>query len=118
MKLEKKRSFFERKGKNDTITNMELTKAYEPKKVEDRIYQFWLRAGFFDPDKLPGKRKKPYVIMIAPPNVTGSLHMGHALENTISDILIRFHRLRDIKRCGCPARTTPASPPRMSLKKN
>ena len=68
---------------------MELFKAYEPQKVENKIYQLWEKSGFFNPDKLPGKRKKPYTIVIPPPNVTGELHMGHALNTVIQDILIR-----------------------------
>src|SRR3989344_7141534 len=61
----------------------EIAGAYEPKAVEDKIYRQWLESGFFTPEKLPGKRTKKFVVMIAPPNITGSLHMGHALENTI-----------------------------------
>ncbi|MFT3950558.1 MAG: valine--tRNA ligase [Oscillospiraceae bacterium] len=69
----------------------ELSKAYEPKEFEDRIYQFWLDGECFkakpDPDK------KPYTIVIPPPNITGQLHMGHALNNTLQDILIRYKRM-------------------------
>ena len=58
----------------------ELAKQYDPSQVEDRIYQFWLDGGYFhtkaDPDK------KPYTIVMPPPNVTGQLHMGHAVDNT------------------------------------
>ena len=65
----------------------ELAKQYDPSQVEDRIYQFWLDGGYFhtkaDPDK------KPYTIVMPPPNVTGQLHMGHAVDNTMQDILIR-----------------------------
>ena len=56
----------------------ESNKSYDPKIVEDKIYQFWLESGFFNPDKLPGVRKKSYTIVLPPPNVTGELHMGHA----------------------------------------
>ena len=70
-----------------------LSKAYDPKKVEERIYRFWEKSGFFNPDKLPGKRKKAYTIVMPPPNITGELHMGHALNATIQDILIRWKRL-------------------------
>jgi valyl-tRNA synthetase len=80
----------------------ELSKIYEPKEVEDKTYRFWQKSGFFNPDKLPKTNKKPYTIMIAPPNITGSLHMGHALENTISDILIRFHRMKGYKTLFLP----------------
>jgi len=78
---------------------MELAKAYEPKKVEDRIYKLWERSGFFNPDNLPGKKKnvKKFVVPIAPLNVTGEAHMGHALENTLLDILIRRERMKGKK---------------------
>ena len=73
---------------------MELSKTYNPKNVEDRIYKLWLKSGFFNPDNLPGKRKKTYTIVLPPPNVTGSLHMGHALNATVQDILIRQKRMQ------------------------
>ena len=70
----------------------DLAKQYDPKEVEDRIYQFWLDGKYFhakcDPDK------KPYTIVIPPPNITGQLHMGHALDNTLQDILIRYRRMQ------------------------
>ena len=70
----------------------DLAKQYDPKDVEDRIYQFWLDGKYFhakcDPDK------KPYTIVIPPPNITGQLHMGHALDNTLQDILIRYRRMQ------------------------
>ena len=70
----------------------ELAKQYDPSQVEDRIYQFWLDGGCFhtkaDPDK------KPYTIVMPPPNVTGQLHMGHAVDNTMQDILIRTKRMQ------------------------
>jgi valyl-tRNA synthetase len=79
-----------------------IEKVYDPKKVEDGIYQFWLKTGFFNPDKLPGKRKKKFVIVLPPPNVTGSLHMGHALNATIQDILIRQKRMQGFKTLWIP----------------
>ena len=81
---------------------MELPKVYEPKKVEDKIYKFWMGTGFFNPDKLPGKRKKPYSIVIPPPNITGELHMGHALNAVIQDILIRKKRMEGFKTLWLP----------------
>ncbi len=80
----------------------ELSPAYNPKQTEEKIYKKWLDSGYFNPDNLPGKREKKYTVMIAPPNITGNLHMGHALENTISDILIRFHRMRGYKTLWLP----------------
>jgi len=82
--------------------NKEFSKAYIPEQVEDKIYEFWLKTGFFNPDKLPGKRKKPYCITIPPPNITGSLHMGHALNATVQDILIRWKRLQGYKTLWLP----------------
>ncbi|MBZ9569577.1 valine--tRNA ligase [Patescibacteria group bacterium] len=80
----------------------ELPKVYQPKKVESPIYNLWLRSGFFNPDKLPGKRKKSYTILIPPPNITGSLHMGHALNSLSQDILIRWKRLQGFKTLWLP----------------
>ena len=70
----------------------ELDKLYDPKQVEDRIYDFWLRGNYFHAE--PDETKKPYTIVIPPPNITGQLHMGHALDNTLQDILIRFKRMQ------------------------
>jgi valyl-tRNA synthetase len=79
-----------------------IEKVYDPKKVEDRIYQFWLKTGFFNPDKLPGRRKRKFSIVLPPPNVTGNLHMGHALCFTLQDILIRWKRLQGFKTLWLP----------------
>ncbi|WP_422486818.1 valine--tRNA ligase [Gudongella sp. DL1XJH-153] len=68
-----------------------LPKNYDPKEFEDRLYGFWNENGYFTPEI--DETKKPYTIMMPPPNVTGSLHMGHALNNTIQDILIRWKRM-------------------------
>jgi valyl-tRNA synthetase len=68
-----------------------LPKNYDPKEFEDRLYGFWNEKGYFTPEI--DENKKPYTIMMPPPNVTGSLHMGHALNNTIQDILIRWKRM-------------------------
>src|SRR5256885_14183872 len=69
-----------------------LDKTYRPDAVEPRHYAAWERAGCFAAD--PHSSKRPYTIMMPPPNVTGSLHMGHALNFTLQDILIRFERMR------------------------
>jgi len=81
---------------------MELPKVYNPKKVENKIYNLWEKSGFFNPDKLPKSHKKPYCIVIPPPNITGSLHMGHALNVTLQDILIRWKRLQGYKTLWLP----------------
>jgi len=62
-------------------------KPYDPKEVEDKIYRLWEKSGYFNPDKLPDKKGKTFSIVVPPPNVTGSLHLGHALNATIQDIL-------------------------------
>ena len=70
----------------------ELAKQYDPSQVEDRIYQFWQEGGYFHTEADPDK--KPYTIVMPPPNVTGQLHMGHAVDNTMQDILIRHKRMQ------------------------
>ena len=70
----------------------ELAKNYDPSIVEDRIYQNWLDKGYFHAEG--DKTKKPFTIVIPPPNITGHLHMGHALDNTMQDILIRWKRMQ------------------------
>jgi len=65
-----------------------LPKGYEPQQVEGRIYDYWLRAGVFNAEVDHGKL--PFCIVIPPPNVTGILHMGHALDNAIQDLLTRW----------------------------
>ncbi len=69
-------------------------KAYDPKETEQTIYALWEQSGFFNPDNLPQKNGKPFVVLLPPPNITGSLHMGHALNAVVSDILVRYHRMR------------------------
>ena len=69
----------------------ELPKTYAPGEFEERIYKNWCDKGYFTPT--PDKKKKPYTIVMPPPNITGQLHMGHALDNTLQDILIRYKRM-------------------------
>ena len=69
-----------------------LDKKYDPKNVEDRLYNFWSENGYFTPEI--DKSKKTFSIVIPPPNVTGQLHMGHALDETLQDILIRTKRMQ------------------------
>jgi valyl-tRNA synthetase len=71
-----------------------LEKTYQPSEIEDRIYRAWEEAGAFNCLRPERKGVAPYSIVIPPPNVTGSLHMGHALNNTLQDILARFERMR------------------------
>jgi valyl-tRNA synthetase len=69
-----------------------LDKTYDPKEIEARLYPEWERSGAFRAH--PESPKPPYCIVIPPPNVTGSLHMGHALDNTLQDVLIRWRRMK------------------------
>ena len=69
----------------------ELNKVYEPAQVEDKIYKFWLDGDMFKAE--PDSKKEPYCIVMPPPNITGQLHMGHALDETLQDILIRWKRM-------------------------
>ena len=69
----------------------ELPKVYDPKQVEKKIYQMWLEGNYFHAERDPAK--KPFTIVIPPPNVTGQLHLGHAFDETIQDVLIRYKRM-------------------------
>src|SRR3989344_1836326 len=80
----------------------ELSGAYEPQKVETKIYEAWERSGFFNPDKLPGDRKKSFTIIMPPTNANGNLHAGHGLVLTIQDIIIRFNRMHGKKTLWLP----------------
>src|SRR6476659_11043679 len=73
---------------------MTIDKTYQPSEVEGRIYRTWEQAGAFRAGRPERAAAQPYSIVIPPPNVTGSLHMGHALNNTLQDILCRFERMR------------------------
>ena len=76
----------------EDIMSKELAKTYDPKGLEDRLYQKWMDNGYFHAKVNPDK--KPFTIVMPPPNVTGQLHMGHALDETMQDILIRFKRMQ------------------------
>jgi len=71
----------------------ELPKQYDPALAQDRWYQFWLDKGYFHSEPDPNPARPKFTIVIPPPNVTGALHLGHALNNTLQDILIRWHRM-------------------------
>ncbi|KKS36952.1 MAG: Valine-tRNA ligase [Parcubacteria group bacterium GW2011_GWA2_42_14] len=103
---------------SNNAEKIDLEPQYDPKKVEDRIYKLWENSGFFNPDNLDsgklkvegGKKKKTtlntphstFTIVVPPPNITGSLHMGHALNATIQDILIRKKRMEGYKTLWLP----------------
>ncbi len=86
----------------------ELAKTYNPKETEDKIYQKWEKSGYFNPDKLPrqglpaGRQGPTFSIVMPPPNVTGTLHLGHAVMLAVEDILIRYHRMRGDKTLWLP----------------
>lgn len=82
----------------------EIPKAYEPGKAEDNIYTAWEASGFFNPDNLPdaGSRQETYCIVLPPPNVTGTLHLGHAAMLAIEDIMIRHARLKGLDTLWVP----------------
>ncbi|MEN7546864.1 valine--tRNA ligase [Rapidithrix thailandica] len=79
---------------------MELNKTYNPKEVEDKWYQYWLDHKFFA--SKPNPDKEPFTVVIPPPNVTGVLHMGHMLNNTIQDVLVRRQRMKGKEACWVP----------------
>ena len=79
------------KGIYHMIPENDLPKTYSPSEFEERIYMKWCDKGYFRPEV--DREKNPYTIVIPPPNITGQLHMGHALDNTLQDILIRYKRM-------------------------
>lgn len=80
----------------------QLTKPYNALEVESSLYDLWEKSGYFNPDNLPGERKDPYTIILPPPNVTGTLHTGHAIMLAIQDTLIRFKRMQGYKTLWLP----------------
>ncbi len=82
----------------------ELAKTYAPSEIEDRLYSLWCEKGYFTPDTENDikKGKKPFTIVIPPPNVTGQLHMGHALDETLQDILVRYKRMQGFSALWIP----------------
>ena len=87
-----------------------LSPQYDPRTVERKWYAFWEENQFFHAD--PASDKPPYTIVIPPPNITGILHLGHVLNNTVQDVLVRFRRMQALKRSGCPVRIMRALPRR------
>ena len=69
-----------------------LSKTYDPKSFEKRIYDMWENSGAFKPSE--DKSKESFTIVMPPPNITGQLHMGHALDHTLQDVLIRYKRMQ------------------------
>ena len=88
----------------------ELAKQYAPQGTEDRIYQNWCDKGYFHTQI--DRSKKPFTIVMPPPNVTGQLHMGHAMDETWQDILTRYKRMQGYAALWVPAPTMRPLPPR------
>lgn len=80
----------------------ELPKAYNPKETEEKIYKLWEESGYFTPENLPGTRKEIFSVALPPPNATGTLHLGHALEYSIQDAVVRYHRMKGEKTLWIP----------------
>lgn len=78
----------------------ELDKVYDPKQVEDRTYRYWMDGGYFH--ARPNPEKESYTIVMPPPNITGQLHMGHALDDTLQDVLIRWRRMQGYEALWMP----------------
>ncbi|MBQ3871679.1 MAG: class I tRNA ligase family protein, partial [Clostridia bacterium] len=96
-------SFFlkkEKKMENNQEQIQEIRKAYDHSEVEDRIYQRWMKKGYFHAE--PDPSKKPYSIVMPPPNITGQLHMGHGLDNTLQDSIVRFRRMQGYETLWMP----------------
>ena len=85
---------------NDNLITMSLSTKYNPAEVEDKWYRFWMENNFFHSE--PNPEKEPYCVVIPPPNVTGVLHMGHMLNNTIQDVLVRKARMEGKEACWVP----------------
>ncbi len=79
---------------------MEINKQYKPRAIEKKWYQYWMEKGYFTPEI--DETKKPYTVLIPPPNVTGILHMGHVLNNTIQDVMVRYKRMTGIPTLWIP----------------
>ena len=78
----------------------ELAKTYDPKGIEERLYKKWEDNGYFHAEV--DRSKKPFTIVMPPPNITGQLHMGHALDNTLQDVLVRYKRMKGFSTLWVP----------------
>ena len=86
----------------DTKVPEKFLKPYDPKATEASIYKQWEESGYFNPENLPGERTEPFSIVLPPPNVTGTLHLGHAAMLAVEDIIVRFERMRGKKALWIP----------------
>ncbi|MFW5853345.1 MAG: valine--tRNA ligase [Patescibacteria group bacterium] len=101
----------------DTLPE-KLTKPYNPQATEGRIYKKWEESGYFNPDNLPGDRTEAYSMVLPPPNVTGVLHLGHAYENSLQDIFIRYQRMCGKKTLWLPGTDSAAISTQARVEKN
>ena len=95
-----------------------FTKPYNAEATEAAIYKKWEESGFFNPDNLPGERSEIFSVVLPPPNVTGTLHLGHAYEDTLQDTLVRFHRMRGKKALWIPGTDSAAIATQARVEKN
>lgn len=105
------------------IMDEKFLKPYNPTEVEDKLYKAWEDAGYFNPDVCVEKGvtktdAKPFSIVLPPPNVTGTLHIGHAYEDTLQDIVVRFHRMRGEKTLWVPGTDSAAIATQARVEKN
>lgn len=98
--------------------NDKFLKPYNPTETEDKIYKKWEESGYFNPDNLPGERTEPFTIVLPPPNVTGTLHVGHAYEDSLQDAIIRFERMRGKKTLWVPGTDSAAIATQSRVEKN
>jgi len=103
--------------KNSKIPTRFLS-AYQPSVEEDRIYKIWEESGYFNPDNLPGDRGEAFVVALPPPNVTGTLHLGHAYEDSLQDVIVRYHRMRGKKVLWIPGTDSAAIATQARVEKN
>ncbi len=103
--------------KNSKIPEKFLS-PYQPSSEEARIYERWEKSGYFNPDNLPGNRNESFVVVLPPPNVTGQLHLGHAYEDSLQDIVIRYQRMRGKKTLWIPGTDSAAIATQARVEKN
>jgi len=93
-------------------------KPYDPAATEPAIYKKWEESGYFNPDNLPGERTEAFTVVLPPPNVTGTLHIGHAYEDTLQDIVIRYKRMQGYKALWIPGTDSAAIATQARVEKN
>ena len=96
----------------------DFLKPYNPSEHEEKLYHLWEESGYFNPDNLPGNRSESFSVVLPPPNVTGTLHVGHAYEDTLQDIVIRYNRMRGKKALWIPGTDSAAISTQARVEKN